>query len=81
MSWQHFVYPGSEPGHCSRTSCDSSPTAKRLRALPSTWMYADARPAAFEELIQMKRETGRPKDKAAVPVLIAALEAPKETTG
>lgn len=44
-------------------------------------MYADARPAAFEELIQMKRETGRPKDKAAVPVLIAALEAPKETTG
>ena len=32
-------------------------------------------------LIQVKIETGRPKDKAAVPVLIAALEAQKKPAG
>lgn len=32
-------------------------------------------------LIQVKVETGRPKDKAAVPVLIAALEAQKKPAG
>jgi len=32
-------------------------------------------------LIQVKIEAGRPKDKAAVPILIAALESQKKPEG